>query len=246
VFGPEAQQLDVYNRVASPLLERFLQGESCVLFAYGMTNAGKTYTIQGCASSPGIMPLLVNDILKRMADKSNWDLQASMLEIYQEKVFDLLGKKRDKLSIRDGNGRVEVVKLSSHPITSPEDAVSLLDAAAVMRSKADTSLNSGSSRSHALYTLTLNQLVNGVEHSSIFQVVDLAGAERGSRTKAGASQQKEANIINMSLMQLWRCLQAMKRRVRDKTDERFALSRFVANPDNSTLYLSYPLFSTGL
>jgi len=213
VFGPESQQVDVYNHVAAPMLERFLQGDSCVLFAYGMTNAGKTFTIQGSPQNPGILPQLVNSVLKCMADKSDWDLQASMLEIYQEKLYDLLGTKRDKLAIRDGNGRVEVVKLSSHPIASAEDAVKLMDAAAAKRSKANTFLNSGSSRSHAIYTITLNKVVGGREQSAIFQVVDLAGAERGSRTKAGASQQKEANVINMSLMQLWRCLQAMKRRV---------------------------------
>jgi len=195
------------------MLERFLQGDSCVLFAYGMTNAGKTFTIQGSPQNPGILPQLVNSVLKCMADKSDWDLQASMLEIYQEKLYDLLGTKRDKLAIRDGNGRVEIVKLSSHPIASAEDAVKLMDAAAARRSKANTFLNSGSSRSHAIYTITLNKVVGGREQSAIFQVVDLAGAERGSRTKAGASQQKEANVINMSLMQLWRCLQAMKRRV---------------------------------
>lgn len=214
VFGPDSKQNDVFNHVAVPLLERFLQGDSCVLFAYGMTNAGKTYTIQGNTQQPGIMPHLVNAILQRMADKTEWDLQTSMLEIYQEKIFDLLGKKRDKLSIRDGNGRVEVIKLSSHPISSADEAVRLMDDAASRRSKANTFLNSGSSRSHAIYTLTLNRVVAGREQSAIFQVVDLAGAERGSRTKASASQQKEANNINMSLMQLWRCLQAMRRKVR--------------------------------
>lgn len=213
VFGPDSQQADVFSQVAAPLLERFLQGDSCVLFAYGMTNAGKTFTIQGNAQAPGIMPHLVNAILERMADKSDWDLQTSMLEIYQEKVYDLLGKKRDKLAIRDGNGRVEVIKLSSHPIASAEEAIKLMDTASSKRSKANTFLNTGSSRSHAVYTITLNKVVGGRDMSAIFQVVDLAGAERGSRTKASVSQQKEANNINMSLMQLWRCLQAMRRKV---------------------------------
>ena len=236
MFGCESQQVDVYNHVAAPLLERFLQGESCLLFAYGMTNAGKTYTIQGTPHEPGILPLLVNAIIKRMAGRSDFSLQTSMLEIYQEKIFDLLGSKRDKLLIRDGNGRVEVVKLSSHPISSSEDAIKLMDAAASRRSKANTFLNTGSSRSHAVYTITLNQIVNGSEQSAIFQVVDLAGAERGSRTKAGASQQKEANIINMSLMQLWRCLQAMKRRVRF-----FFFFAFLDALENSNLFCIFIL-----
>jgi kinesin family protein 22 len=97
-----------------------------------MTNSGKTYTVQGTESNPGLLPRLVKEILETKQQDSD-DLQVSMLEIYQEKIFDLLGKRKDKLSIRDGNGRVEVVKLSSHRITSPAGALKLMDAAAAQR-----------------------------------------------------------------------------------------------------------------
>jgi kinesin family protein 22 len=100
----------------------------------GMTNSGKTYTVQGTESNPGLLPRLVKEILEtNQQDSNDSDLQVSMLEIYQEKIFDLLGKRKDKLSIRDGNGRVEVVKLSSHPISSPACALKLMDAAAAKR-----------------------------------------------------------------------------------------------------------------
>ena len=213
VFAHNAHQSEVYVNTAAPLLERFLQGENCVLFAYGMTNSGKTYTIQGSDENPGVFPRLVKDILGRMkAERSaDWELQASMLEIYQEKLFDLLVEKKTKLSIRDANGRVEVGKLTSHPVASATDAIKLMDTAAAQRSKSTTLLNSGSSRSHAVYTLTLNRTSVG-KGDTIFQVVDLAGAERSNRTKASVQQQKEANNINVSLMQLWRCLQGMKRK----------------------------------
>lgn len=81
------------------------------------------------------------------------------------------------------------------------------------RTKSQTVLNSGSSRSHAVYSITLTKAVDGVETPTVFHVVDLAGAERGNRTKASSAQQKEANNINTSLMQLWRCLQGMRRKV---------------------------------
>jgi hypothetical protein len=125
----------VYDQIVSPLLERFIGGESCVLFSYGMTNSGKTFTIQGTQQAPGIFPHLVSDVLERVSNNlpGNWDLQVSMLEIYQEKIFDLLSKKKDRLLIRDSNGRVEVCKLSSHPVGSAAEAVKLLDAAAVQR-----------------------------------------------------------------------------------------------------------------
>ena len=217
VFAPGAPQTEVYAHTAAPLLERFLRGENCVLFAYGMTNSGKTYTIQGSNESPGVFPRLVKDILTQMkvagrcssSSAGDWELQVSMLEIYQEKLFDLLGDRKTKLTIRDGNGRVEVGKLTSHAVASAADAIRLLDTAAEQRSKSTTLLNSGSSRSHAVYTLTLHRASVGKD--VIFQVVDLAGAERSNRTKATIQQQKEANNINVSLMQLWRCLQGMKR-----------------------------------
>jgi kinesin family protein 22 len=99
-----------------------------------MTNSGKTYTVQGTESNPGLLPRLVKEILETtQQDSGDSDLQVSMLEIYQEKIFDLLGKRKDKLSIRDGNGRVEVVKLSSHSITSPSGALKLMDDAAAQR-----------------------------------------------------------------------------------------------------------------
>jgi kinesin family protein 22 len=119
----------------APLVDRFLQGENCVFFAYGMTNSGKTHTIQGTEKNPGLLPRLVNEILEMMqkGKDDDWVLEASMLEIYQEKIFDLLGKKKDKLLIRDANGKVEVCKLSSHSIASTADAIKLMNAAAVKR-----------------------------------------------------------------------------------------------------------------
>jgi hypothetical protein len=200
----------VFHHSVEPLMERFVGGDSVVFFAYGMTNAGKTHTIQGEPGAPGVLPQLVEAVLGKLGKMSEWDLQTSMMEIYQEKVYDLLGKKKDKLSIRDGNGRVEVMKLSSHPISSASEAMELMNTAASKRSKSNTFLNTGSSRSHAIYSLTLNRVIDGREVSAVFQVVDLAGAERGKRTMGTMAQQREANNINMSLMQLWRCLQAMQ------------------------------------
>jgi len=220
VFGPNCTQGDVFLQAAHPLFERFVAGDSSVLLAYGMTNAGKTHTIQGTKENPGIMPLLVQEVLQHMAGGDDWDLNISMLEIYQEKIFDLLSekKKKEKLSIRDGNGRVEVMGLSQHPIASADQAIDLMDAAMARRSNSKTHLNNGSSRSHAVYSLTLSRYIGGREIKSEFQVVDLAGAERGKRTQGTTSQQREANNINMSLMQLWRCLQAMGRRGHTASD----------------------------
>ena len=123
----------------SPLLGRFLKGDNCVFFAYGMTNSGKTHTIQGTEADQGLLPRLVTKVLEAIQNSpsNQSELTASALEIYQEKIFDLLGKKTDKpekLSIRDGSGKVEVCKLSEHPITLITDVTKLMDVAAANRS----------------------------------------------------------------------------------------------------------------
>ena len=132
VFGPSSEQNEVFEFSVEPLMERFLQGENCVLMAYGMTNAGKTHTIQGSTQNPGCLPRLVSEILLKR-EFSSFDLQLSILEIYQEDVYDLLSKKKEKLKIRDVNGRMEVPKLSSHSIKSSSEAIKLMDAASCNR-----------------------------------------------------------------------------------------------------------------
>ncbi len=215
VFDQHSQQTEVFEQTTVPLMKKFLNNDNCVLFAYGMTNAGKTHTIQGTNTHPGILPRLVSSIMDSPQFQPTWELHVSMIEVYQENIYDLLAKRREKLNIRDCNGKVEVAKLSYHKIQNTQDAFKLMDTAATKRSKSSTFLNTGSSRSHAVYTLTLAYpSADGREMiSSQFHLVDLAGAERNSRTKATAAQQKEANTINTSLMQLWRCLQAVKRKV---------------------------------
>jgi kinesin family protein 22 len=181
VFDSHSHQSEIFDHSAAPMLRRFMDGENCVIFAYGMTNAGKTHTIQGTAANPGILPRLVSAILDKKVHHAHTELHVSALEIYQENIYDLLGKRREKLNIRDAGGKVEVSKLSYHMISSTQDAFKLMDIAAAKRSKSSTFLNTGSSRSHAVYTLTLSKpSADGKEmHTVAFQLVDLAGAERG-------------------------------------------------------------------
>ena len=141
MFAPQSSQSVVYSHAMSPLLDRFLRGENCVFFAYGMTNSGKTHTIQGTSVDHGLFPRLVSEILDNMSSSigSGWGLTASVLEIYQEKIFDLIVKRTDKadrpekLTIRDVNGKVEICKLSEHSIKTITDATKLMDLAAANR-----------------------------------------------------------------------------------------------------------------
>lgn len=169
VFGPDVAQEQLFDDVLTPLVQRFVNGQSCVLFAYGITNAGKTHTIQGTAKQPGILPRLVGALLEQTKDLPDADLQLGMYEIYQEKIFDLLNR-RTKLALRDTGRDVELPELTYHKVNSAESTLKIVAKGSSKRSSGRTLLNSGSSRSHAVYSLTLR--------GEVFQIVDLAGAER--------------------------------------------------------------------
>ena len=214
VFSIDSDQSEIFDSVVEPMMNRFIRDRgNCVLMAYGMTNAGKTYTMQGNPQDEGLFPRLIRKIMDIVPAESKYELKIAMAEIYQEKVYDLLSEKKIDLKLRETKDKViEVCKLTSHPVTGVESVMGLFNVASSRRSKTSTALNELSSRSHAIYSLSLD--VQGVV--STFHVVDLAGAERGNRTKScSLNQQKEANYINVSLMKLWRCLQGMKKKAND-------------------------------
>jgi kinesin family protein 22 len=113
----------------TPMVDRFMRGESCVVFAYGITNAGKTHTIQGTPTDYGILPRLISKLLDNFPQT---ELKFSMFEIYQEKIYDLLNK-RALLNIRDANKKVEVSSLSLHPIANAKDAIKMMNKGASKR-----------------------------------------------------------------------------------------------------------------
>lgn len=120
-----------------PMCDRFLGGDSCALFAYGMTSGGKTHTIQGSTKSAGLFPRLVSRLLNQERYNNNsegFTLQISILEIYQEKLNDLLAAKKEKLYIRDdGSGKIDIQNLSHYKINSTAEANQFLDIAAAKR-----------------------------------------------------------------------------------------------------------------
>ena len=136
-----------------------------------MSNAGKTHTIEGTSSTPGVLPILASKLLERLAAQStsSQDLKISMLQIYNEKMTDLLHSKK-KVTIRDRNGEVDVGDLTYHSITTPKEASKLITKGLKNRSSGFTVVNNTSSRSHGVYAFTVG--------NESFYVIDLAGAER--------------------------------------------------------------------
>lgn len=168
VFDAETTQEQYYIATAGPLVEDILRNplHNSVMMAYGITAAGKTYTIEGNKSGPGVLPRSLSalfDGLKGHLDSSSLSVRVSYCEIYNEAVYDLMEdapaawpRQRPQLRLmEDSRGRVIVAGLSEQEVSSAEEALALLRRGAKHRQRAETGLNYNSSRSHSIFTVNL-------------------------------------------------------------------------------------------
>eukprot|EP00752_Nemacystus_decipiens_P010965 g9745.t2 len=163
VFSPAADQAETYESTMRPLVDDVFTSQNALLFAYGMTNAGKTYTVLGEDGSPGLIPQALTDTFERVAKMNEGGeagvrVEMSFLEIYNENVFDLLAaadaddwaKARTALKLDDRMGVISARDLSKHVITSAAGGLDLVKRATANRRVASTRLNEDSSRSHSV------------------------------------------------------------------------------------------------
>lgn len=124
VMDAGATQTDVYKNTVRPLLKGVLEGYMATVFAYGPTGAGKTHTMLGTASQPGLMLLTLVDLFRlvgRRAGEYKYSVSMTYVEIYNECLYDLLVEDSDELDLReDGNGQAVVVGATVLPIESAE------------------------------------------------------------------------------------------------------------------------------
>ncbi|EJW80466.1 kinesin motor domain-containing protein, partial [Wuchereria bancrofti] len=183
---------------------------NCTILAYGQTGSGKTYTmgteetITASSEGRGIISRLVDGIFKQIGTSERHRVTASMLEIYEEKVIDLLCISRECLQIRESKGVVFVQGLSVHPVSCLEDAMKLLQKGCQLRSRGETAMNDKSSRSHAIFTLCIegNESAESTVFKAKLHLVDLAGSERLKKTQAEGERMREGIKINEGLLAL--------------------------------------------
>mmetsp|Transcript_49887 Transcript_49887/g.97841 ORF Transcript_49887/g.97841 Transcript_49887/m.97841 type:complete len:1226 (-) Transcript_49887:256-3933(-) len=209
VFRPHAEQKDVYEHTTSPLVSSMFDGENGLVFAYGMTNSGKTHTIQGAPETPGIVPRALVDLFRRLEDNEEYKVVLSYLEIYNEKIYDLLDESRKCCQLRNSKkDQVFVVGIKEMSVTTLEESMAIMRAGQNNRQVTETILNSDSSRSHSVFTI---KLVNSTgEVWSRLSICDLAGSERTKRTEHTGQHLRETSNINTSLMKLGRCLEILR------------------------------------
>uniref|UniRef100_A0A8H7Y5S6 Kinesin motor domain-containing protein n=1 Tax=Psilocybe cubensis TaxID=181762 RepID=A0A8H7Y5S6_PSICU len=244
VFGPEATQSMVFHDVVAPMVKEVTEGYNCTVFAYGQTGTGKTYTMQGeLAPSPvggpavsaGIIPRVLFRLFHEL-EKAHTDfiVKISYIELYNEELRDLLAAElsapstltqpmgkdakggEQKLNIFDDvNKRGVIIQgLEEIPVKDSKQALALLTKGSERRQIAATNFNEHSSRSHSIFSITVQIKEPSAAGDDLIKIgklnlVDLAGSENIGRSGAENKRAREAGMINQSLLTLGRVINAL-------------------------------------
>lgn len=204
------------------LLDHALAGYNACIIAYGQTGSGKSYTMGGTASEPGMVPHICKELFQRIdalsSSERSFKVEVSYMEIYQERVRDLLDPSKTNLRVREhATAGPYVESLSKLAVSTYADVESFMEAGTRARTVAATAMNETSSRSHAIFTLVVSQSGTAGESqsgtegekTSRISLVDLAGSERANSTGATGLRLKEGALINKSLTTLGRVISAL-------------------------------------
>ncbi|XP_066588411.1 kinesin-like protein KIF3B [Prorops nasuta] len=219
VYDGNSSQQELYEETVRPLVSSVLDGFNGTIFAYGQTGTGKTYTMEGSKvehEKRGIIPRSFEHIFSHIGRSENMQylVRASYLEIYQEEIRDLLHPDqtlRFELKEKPETG-VFVKDLSSTVCKSAAEIQQLMNVGNQNRTIGATNMNEHSSRSHAIFLITIEMGVMGDKGGirvGRLNLVDLAGSERQSKTGSCGERLKEASKINLSLSALGNVISAL-------------------------------------
>ncbi|GFN97153.1 kinesin-like protein kif16b [Plakobranchus ocellatus] len=209
-------QEKVFASLGGDVIKSAFEGYNVCVFAYGQTGSGKTHTMMGSQEDPGLIPRFCNALFSRLTENSSasYQVKVSYLEIYNERVRDLLKQTTNNNNKSTHNLRVRehprdgpyVQDLSKHTVINYNAIADLMSKGNANRTTASTNMNDTSSRSHAIFTISFTQarFLDGVpsERQSKIHLVDLAGSERADATGATGQRLKEGGSINKSLVSL--------------------------------------------
>ncbi|KFP72473.1 Kinesin-like KIF16B, partial [Acanthisitta chloris] len=221
----------VFKNLGTDVLKSAFEGYNACVFAYGQTGSGKSYTMMGNAGDAGLIPRICEGLFSKINEKTkrneaSFRTEVSYLEIYNERVRDLLRRKSSKtnnLRIREHPKEGPYVEdLSKHLVQNYTDVEELMDAGNINRTTAATGMNDVSSRSHAIFTINFTQAKFDSEMPcetvSKIHLVDLAGSERADATGATGVRLKEGGNINKSLVTLGNVISALADLSQDATN----------------------------
>ncbi|PIA12497.1 kinesin-domain-containing protein, partial [Coemansia reversa NRRL 1564] len=241
-FGPNATQLNVYDTAVAPLMSRFVEGYNVTVLAYGQTSSGKTYTmgtganmVNGSFETMGVVPRALQSLFSwaqapaaathASTLRAGIDIRISFVEVHNETLVDLVAQPRSRgagpsIVIReDGRGNVLWNGVEEVAVATADAAMGILMNGSRARKTSATRMNAVSSRSHAIYTVTLTQTqqrgndggrdAEPVRVVSKLHFVDLAGSERLNKTQEVGERRREGISINSGLLALGNVISAL-------------------------------------
>lgn len=219
VFGSESRQVDLFNTVAKPMIEGALEGWNGTLFCYGQTSSGKTHTMEGKhddMEQRGIIPRMMEYVFE-LINKASIDLEftvkCSVLEIYNEKIQDLLDPRKNNLMVKEEKSKgIWVEDATEVYVMNKQEMRDVFKCGSENRKIGATAMNDKSSRSHSLFIVTIFQKDSKTDSTKTGKLyfVDLAGSEKLSKTKIeGGTLLEEAKNINKSLLMLGMVINAL-------------------------------------
>ncbi|KAI1499669.1 P-loop containing nucleoside triphosphate hydrolase protein [Biscogniauxia marginata] len=219
VFGMDGKQHEIFDYSIRPTVDDILNGYNGTVFAYGQTGAGKSYTMMGTSiedeEGKGITPRIIEQIFSSIMSSPatiEYTVRVSYMEIYMERIRDLLAPQNDNLPVHEEKNRGVYVKgLLEIYVSSVEEVFEVMKRGGAARAVAATNMNQESSRSHSIFVITVTQknLETGSMKSGQLFLVDLAGSEKVGKTGASGQTLEEAKKINKSLSALGMVINAL-------------------------------------
>ncbi|KAL3634051.1 hypothetical protein CASFOL_021105 [Castilleja foliolosa] len=233
IFGSKTSPSSaIYDDCVAPLVDALFHGYNGTVLAYGQTGSGKTYTMgtnyNGEEHGSGVIPKVMNTIFckaEKMKESAEFLIRVSFIEIFKEEVFDLLdpkttGPARVPIQIRErASGGITLAGVTEAEVRTKEEMASYLLQGSLCRATGSTNMNTQSSRSHAIFTISMEQ--RRITSSSAgddvgddvlvakLHLVDLAGSERAKRTGADGTRLQEGIHINKGLLSLGNVISAL-------------------------------------
>ncbi|EPR79261.1 Kinesin family protein [Spraguea lophii 42_110] len=212
LYNVDSTQEDVFVNSVQPVIDRSLEGYNSTVMVYGQTGSGKTYTMGiGLDVITEREYGIVLNSLEYIFNKGEHSVSCTFIEIYNENVYDLLNK-RNKLVLREISNEVIVCGVSDINLNCMESAKELIKRACLERTTKNTKMNNASSRSHAIFTVTLTKNIDDNYLVSKINFVDLAGSERIKKSGVIGEKVKEAININQGLLSLGNVINALYHR----------------------------------
>ncbi|CAD8100177.1 unnamed protein product [Paramecium sonneborni] len=229
VFDQKSSQEQVFSSVTTPVINSFLDGYNATIFAYGQTGSGKTYTMSGAETWQlrGVIPRTLSYIFDEIDKRTKFEykIYISFMEIYNENAYDLLEKRHletpleqwNKIALyEDDQNNIHLKNLSIHQCNNEQEGIDLLMMGNFIRQVSSTPMNQSSSRSHCIFTVTLEGCDTTTETCFVskLHLVDLAGSERISKSQVEGNLLNEAKYINLSLTYLEQVIIALNERMK--------------------------------